>query len=132
MVLEGKKEMTWPSKENYIPTDTSGSMENQTFITGKLRNTFYNQASSTKPDKLILIGYCIDLLEKLQEKLKYSYEVYLAPYCNYGSQDALTKERNGMVKEISKEERTWLYRRLQSTLNYKKSLTLPSRTCISD
>ena len=27
----------------------------------------------------MLIGYYIDLLEKLKEKLKFSYEVYLVP-----------------------------------------------------
>ena len=48
------------------------------------RNTFYN-SSSTKPDKFVVTGYCIDLL---------------VLDGNYGSQDAFTKEWNGMVKEI--------------------------------
>ena len=62
------------------------------------------QSSPTKPDKFKLTGYYIDLLEKLQEKLKFSYEVYMVPdvwyqtFGNHGSQDTLTlKEWNGNV-----------------------------------
>lgn len=105
LVMEEKKEIMWPSEKTSIPSDTSVSMENQTFTIVTIEETPFitKQSSSIKPDKLVLMGYCIDLLEKLQEKLKFSYEVYLVPDGNYGSQDALTKEWNGMVKEIIEE-----------------------------
>ncbi|XP_020613483.1 glutamate receptor ionotropic, kainate 2-like [Orbicella faveolata] len=105
LVMEEKKEIIWPSEKTSIPSDTSVSMENQTFTIVTIEETPFitKQSSSIKSDKLVLMGYCIDLLEKLQEKLKFSYEVYLVPDGNYGSQDALTKEWNGIVKEIIEE-----------------------------
>jgi len=37
------------------------------------------------PEKYVLMGYCIDFLDKLKEKLKFSDEIYLVPDGNYGS-----------------------------------------------
>ncbi|XP_078365248.1 glutamate receptor 2-like [Oculina patagonica] len=102
LVMDEQKEIIWPSGKTSIPTDTSVSMENQTLTVVTIEETPFitRRTSSTSPGKFKLIGYCIDLLEKLREKLKFSYEVYLVPDGNYGSQDPFTKEWNGMVKEI--------------------------------
>lgn len=102
LAMEEKKEIMWPSGKTSIPVDTSVSMENQslTVVTIEEIPFITKRPSPSKPDKFVLIGYCIDFLEKLQEKLKFSYEVYLVPDGNYGYQDAFTKEWNGMVKEI--------------------------------
>lgn len=102
MVMEEKKAIIWPSGKTSIPLDTPLSVENQTFAVVTIEETPFiiKKSSPTKPGKFVFTGYCIDLLDKLQEKLKFSYDVYLVPDGKHGSQDAFTKEWNGMVKEI--------------------------------
>lgn len=103
LVMEGKKEIIWSSGKTSIPVDTSVSMENQTLriVTIEEKPFITRKSMSTEQgEKVVLIGYCIDFLEKLREKLTFSYEIYLVPDGNYGSQDAISKEWNGMVKEI--------------------------------
>lgn len=102
LVMEEKKEILWPSGKTTIPVDTSLTMENQTLtiVTIEEAPFIIRKVSPTDNGKYALMGYCIDLIEKLQEKLKFSYDVYLVPDGNFGSQDPISKEWNGMVKEI--------------------------------
>ena len=101
LAMEERKEIIWSSGRTTVPMDTSISLENQTVTVVTIEEKpFITRRSSNTPGKLLLAGYCIDFLERLREKLKFSYEIYLVPDGNYGSQDAISKEWNGMVKEL--------------------------------
>lgn len=102
--MEEKKEIIWPSRKTTVPVDTALTMENQTLTIVTIEETPFitKRPSASEPGKYVLMGYCIDFLDKLQEKLKFSYDIYLVPDGNYGSQDSISKEWNGMVKELLK------------------------------
>ena len=102
LIMEEKKEIIWPSGKTTVPVDTSLTMENQTLTIVTIEETPFvtRRSSSSDPGKYVLTGYCIDFIKKLQEKLKFSYNIYLVPDGNYGSQDAISREWNGMVREI--------------------------------
>lgn len=102
LIMVENKEIIWSSGKTTVPVDTSLSMENQTLtvVTIEEKPFITKKASGSEPGKYVLMGYCIDFIEKLQEKLKFSYEIYLVPDGNYGSQDSISKEWNGMVNEI--------------------------------
>ena len=102
LIMEENKEIIWSSGKTIVPIDTALSMENQTLTVVTIEETPFvtRWSSSADPEKYVLMGYCIDFLDKLKEKLKFSYEIYLVPDGNYGSQDSISKEWNGMVKEI--------------------------------
>lgn len=45
-------------------------------------------------------GYCIDLLNKLQEELGFQYKIHLVKDGLYGSKNKTTGEWNGMMGEL--------------------------------
>ncbi len=45
-------------------------------------------------------GLCIDLLEKLQEKMKFRYTIEESPGNVYGAPDVFTGEWSGMVRYL--------------------------------
>ncbi|XP_022802483.1 glutamate receptor ionotropic, kainate 2-like [Stylophora pistillata] len=99
LAMDKKKEIIWSSGKTTAPLDTPVSLENRTItVVTIVEKPFIERTSSTgKPS---FQGYCIDLLEELKKVLKFSYEINLVPDNNYGSQDAISKEWNGMVKEL--------------------------------
>ena len=48
-------------------------------------------------------GLCIDLLQRLQEDLKFSFTLYIVEDGNYGAIDEETGEWNGLVGDLVKE-----------------------------
>ena len=101
LVMEKNKEILWSSGKTTVPGDTTLSIVNQTLsIVTIEERPFVTKTILNHRGKYILTGYCIDLIEKLKEKFKFSYEIYLVPDGSFGSQDSFTKEWNGMVKEI--------------------------------
>ncbi|KAF8792744.1 Glutamate receptor ionotropic like protein [Argiope bruennichi] len=45
-------------------------------------------------------GFCIDLLQKIAERLHFEYDIHLVPDRKYGAVDPNTDEWNGMVREL--------------------------------
>ena len=101
LVMDTKKEIIWSSGKTIAPVDTSVSLENRTITVVTIEEKpFIVRRSSTYTGKPKLQGYCMELLEELKKILKFSYEIYLVPDNSYGSQDPISKEWNGMVKEL--------------------------------
>ena len=50
--------------------------------------------------KYSYVGYCIDLLNELKNRLGFNYELYIVPDGSYGSEDHVTKKWNGLVGEL--------------------------------
>ena len=46
------------------------------------------------------MGYCIDILEKLQEHIDFKYHLYLVPDGQYGSRDPVSQQWDGIMREI--------------------------------
>jgi len=71
----------------------------------------------TAPD-VLLKGYCLELLAKLEESLGFRSEVYVVPDGNYGGQDPITNEWNGIIRDIiDGVSETALYALTDSYLN---------------
>ena len=102
LVMENETEILWSSGKTDVPSDTANSLVNQSLVIVTIEEVPFVSKLNHPSDegKYILSGYCIDLLNKLQEKLRFSYEIYLVPDGNYGAQDPISKEWNGMVREI--------------------------------
>lgn len=102
LVMENEKEILWSSGKTDVPIDTAHSLINQSLVIVTIEEEPFVSKMNHPSDegKYILSGYCIDLLKKLQEKLRFSYEIYLVPDGNFGAQDPISKEWNGMVREI--------------------------------
>ena len=54
----------------------------------------------SKNGKRVYAGLCIDLLEKLKEKMKFRYVIEESEGNVYGAPDIITGEWNGMVKYL--------------------------------
>ncbi|ELU10006.1 hypothetical protein CAPTEDRAFT_103666, partial [Capitella teleta] len=52
----------------------------------------------------MLVGACIDLIEKLQEILHFKYNLHLSKDGNYGAKDPVNGTWNGMMREINNFE----------------------------
>ncbi len=59
------------------------------------RNPDYPLAS---PDPFM--GYCVDLLKRLQEMIGFRYRIHAVADDLYGDLDPTTKRWNGMIREI--------------------------------
>ena len=100
LVMDKKKEIIWPSGAVAVPSDSPFSLENQTLTIVTLEESPFVMARKGPEGNLKYEGYCIDLLTKLCEKLNFDYKLYLVPDGQFGAQDILNGEWNGMVKEI--------------------------------
>lgn len=103
LVMEANREIVWPSGKVDIPSDSTHLIENRTLKVVTIEEhpfiyVFTSEKDGKKQYKFS--GYCIELLEKLAEKMKFNYEIYPVSDDQFGSVDALTKEWNGMVKEL--------------------------------
>ena len=65
------------------------------------------------PDHLYK-GYCIDLLHKLQERLKFNVDLHIVYDGFHGAKDPVTNKWNGMVGELLDYVSTSLYSLIQS------------------
>ena len=45
-------------------------------------------------------GICVDLLNELQRRIGFQYNIYLTPDGKYGTQDPNTLEWNGLIGEV--------------------------------
>ena len=45
-------------------------------------------------------GYCVDLMNKLEEELGFTGNMYLVDDGNYGRMDPITKQWNGIVGDV--------------------------------
>ncbi|KAK3754484.1 hypothetical protein QZH41_007393 [Actinostola sp. cb2023] len=101
LVMETNKEIVWPSGKVDIPSDTAFLIENRTLRIVTIHEPpFVYVFRSDGNKKYVFGGYCIELLKTIAEELKFSFEIYPVPDSNFGAQDPITKEWNGMVKEI--------------------------------
>lgn len=72
----------------------------------------------SKNKHLELKGFCIDMLEKLSENLKFKYEIRVVKDGNYGTMDPQTKKWNGMIGEVMSDEIDMAVAPL--TINYER------------
>ena len=103
LVLDANKEIVWPSGKVDIPSDSTHLIENRTLkIVTIEEHPFVYIFTSEKDGKTEykFSGYCIDLLDKLAEKMKFNYVMHPVADGHFGSLDPLSKEWNGMVEEI--------------------------------
>ncbi|EDO30203.1 predicted protein, partial [Nematostella vectensis] len=102
--LDNKKEIVWPSGRVYVPTDSTHILENRTLKVVTIAEAPFifaqTQTNGQGETRVIIEGYCIELLRKLSEMLRFKFEVYLVPDNNFGAQDPVTKEWNGVVREV--------------------------------
>lgn len=54
----------------------------------------------SKTGQKVYTGLCIDLLDKLQEEMKFRYTIEESPGNVYGAPDVFTGEWNGMVRYL--------------------------------
>ena len=99
LVMAREKEVIWPSGKTSIPSDSSKLLENQTVRIVVIEELPFVMKKTTHPGN-VYEGFCIDLLNKLKETLKFDYEIYPVPDNNFGSFDHVSKEWNGMVREL--------------------------------
>ena len=100
LFMEKNKEIIWPSGRTAVPSDSSTLLENQTVRVVVIEEKPFIMSKVSSDLKVVYEGYCIDLLRKLKEKLKFDYEIYVVPDGNFGASDPMSKEWNGMVREL--------------------------------
>eukprot|EP00058_Branchiostoma_floridae_P028587 XP_002614078.1 hypothetical protein BRAFLDRAFT_67336 [Branchiostoma floridae] len=85
-----------------VPVDSSYDLNNKTLmVTTILERPFIMIRSDPElkgNDRFE--GMCIDLLNELQKSLNFQYKIYLVPDGKFGSQDPITGEWNGLVREL--------------------------------
>ncbi|XP_066297079.1 glutamate receptor ionotropic, kainate 2-like [Branchiostoma lanceolatum] len=85
-----------------VPVDSSYDLNNKTLmVTTILERPFImirSDPNLTGNDRFE--GMCIDLLNELQKSLNFQYKIYLVPDSKFGSQDPITGEWNGLVREL--------------------------------
>ncbi|KAI8489787.1 hypothetical protein Bbelb_324170 [Branchiostoma belcheri] len=85
-----------------VPVDSSYDLNNKTLmVTTILERPFIMIRSDPNlrgNDRFE--GMCIDLLNELQKSLNFQYKIYLVPDGKFGSQDPITGEWNGLVREL--------------------------------
>ena len=59
-------------------------------------------------------GFCIDLLNKLAEELRFTYEIYDSPDGNFGAE--INGKWNGMIREVM--DKVLSFSNLLSTIQY--------------
>ena len=48
----------------------------------------------------LYLGYCVDVMDKLAEMIGFNYTVYYVKDDMFGSKDPVTKQWNGMLKDL--------------------------------
>ena len=55
------------------------------------------------------VGFCIDILEKLQEVINFDYDIYLVPDGKFGSRDPVAEQWDGIMREIIERVRSFVW-----------------------
>ncbi|GIZ01085.1 hypothetical protein CEXT_717351 [Caerostris extrusa] len=63
--------------------------------------------NTTVRDNSRFYGFCIDLLQKIAERLQFEYTIELVPDRKYGAVDPSNEEWNGMVRELLVKVSWW-------------------------
>ncbi|XP_064643100.1 glutamate receptor 2-like isoform X2 [Lineus longissimus] len=106
LYLSNSTDIYFPSWTLEKPADFQLDLKNKTLrIVTILEAPFVmeNNGSTAFPGRKYQ-GFCIDLLDALQEKINFKYDIHLVKDGNYGAQDAVTEEWNGIVREILDDE----------------------------
>ncbi|CAD5115500.1 DgyrCDS4470 [Dimorphilus gyrociliatus] len=111
-------------KNRKAPSDAVINLNNVTLnITTILESPFVMRKTKdemmfSKNKNQRLKGFCIDMLEKLSENLKFKYEIQIVKDGSYGTLDPQTKKWNGLIGEVMSEEIDMAVAPL--TINYER------------
>ena len=100
LIMDKNKEVVWLSGGIAIPSDSPFLLNNQTLTIVTIEESPFLIARKNVKGDYEYEGYCIDLLKKLSEKLRFDYKIYLVADDQFGAQNMLTGEWNGMVREL--------------------------------
>lgn len=103
LVMESHKEIVWPSGRVDIPSDIAFLIQNRSLRVVTIHEppfvyVFKNEVQGKT--KYVYGGFCIELLKAIADRLKFSFEIYPVADSHFGSQDPISKEWNGMVRDI--------------------------------
>lgn len=101
-----ESKVTYDREENEADAVRVEEIQNKTFkIVVKLGDPFLRE-KKVEDESVVLEGnaryegYVVDLINKIQQLLKFKYELEVVPDGAYGSLDAVTKKWNGLVKHL--------------------------------
>lgn len=103
LVMDSSKEIVWPSGRVDIPSDVAFLIANRTLRVVTIHEPPFVYVFKNNIDgkaSYIYGGFCIELLRSIAEKLKFTYELYPVEDSYFGSQDPISKEWNGMVRDL--------------------------------
>ena len=83
----------------------------------------------SKSGQKFYTGLCIDLLDKLQEEMKFRYTIQESPGNVYGAPNVFTGEWNGMVRYLIDNVRLAFSLVVYYNLSINIGGSIPERTC---
>ncbi|KAJ7372454.1 hypothetical protein OS493_018961 [Desmophyllum pertusum] len=100
VVMDPRQPVIWLSGSVNIPKDTSTIVENTTIRVVTVIEKPFVFVKESKTGKKTYTGLCIDLLDKLKEKMKFRYTIEESPGNVYGAPDVFSGEWSGMVRYL--------------------------------
>lgn len=100
VVMFPEKPVLWLSQSLEAPTDRADTVENISIRVVAVIQPPFVEEKVAKTGEIIYTGFCIELLDRLQQDMKFRYRIEVLPSNQYGSWDVFSQKWNGIIEHL--------------------------------